>query len=133
MVRLSSVEQYNPIYDIHCVKGVRMRSYSGPYSVRMRENTDQNNSEYGHFSRSDNGKNDDVINYDNNFFCLELFPLVLEQSLMLHVTVVTSAIFQGVSGASIRLIAVRLFTHMSLPCLDVDGLIFFHFLLYTWL
>ena len=27
-----------------------------PYSVRMRENTDQNNSECGHFSRSD-GKN----------------------------------------------------------------------------
>ena len=24
-----------------------------PYSVRMRENTDQNNSEYGQFSRSD--------------------------------------------------------------------------------
>ena len=24
-----------------------------PYSVRMRENTEQNNSEYGHFSRSD--------------------------------------------------------------------------------
>ena len=24
-----------------------------PYSVRIRENTDQNNSEYGHFSRSD--------------------------------------------------------------------------------
>ena len=23
-----------------------------PYSVRMRENADQNNSEYGHFSRS---------------------------------------------------------------------------------
>ena len=43
----------------HCVKGVRIWSYSGPhfpafgqsispYSVRMRENTDQNNSEYGH-------------------------------------------------------------------------------------
>ena len=28
-----------------------IRSIS-PYSVRMRENTDQNNSEYGHFSRS---------------------------------------------------------------------------------
>ena len=27
-------------------------SYSGPYSARMRENTDQSNSEYGHFSRS---------------------------------------------------------------------------------
>ena len=30
----------------HCVKIVRRIS---PYSLRMRENTDQNNSEYGHF------------------------------------------------------------------------------------
>ena len=37
----------------HRVKSVRIRSYSGPYSVQMRENTDENNSEYGHFSRSD--------------------------------------------------------------------------------
>ena len=29
-----------------------MRSIS-PYSVQMQEYTDQNNSEYGHFSRSD--------------------------------------------------------------------------------
>ena len=36
----------------HCAKSVRIVSYSGPYSVRMRENTDQNNSEYGHFSRN---------------------------------------------------------------------------------
>ena len=36
----------------HCVKSVLIRSYSGPYSVQMRENTDQNNSEYGHFLRS---------------------------------------------------------------------------------
>ena len=52
----------------HCVKSVRIRSYYGlhfpafglnteilhtsPHSARMRENTDQNNSEYGHFSRS---------------------------------------------------------------------------------
>ena len=28
-----------------------------PYSVQMRENTDQNNSEYGHFSRSDTQTN----------------------------------------------------------------------------
>ena len=34
------------------VKSVRIRSYSGPYSVQMRENTDQNNSEYGHLLRS---------------------------------------------------------------------------------
>ena len=29
--------------------------FSAPYTVRMRENTDQKNSEYGHFSRSVNG------------------------------------------------------------------------------
>ena len=39
--------------NIHCVKGVRIRSNSGPYSFRKRENTDQNNSEYEHFLRSD--------------------------------------------------------------------------------
>ena len=39
-------------YYYHCVKSVRIRSYSGPYSVRMRENTDRNNSKYGHFLRS---------------------------------------------------------------------------------
>ena len=54
---------------IQCVKIVRIRSYCGPhfpafglnterysvssYSARMPENIDQNNSEYGHFSRSD--------------------------------------------------------------------------------
>ena len=45
----------------HCVKSVRIRSFSGPfffafglnaYSVRMRENTDQKNSKYGHFLSS---------------------------------------------------------------------------------
>ena len=39
-----------------CVKSVHIRSYSGPYfpafGLRMRENIDQNNSEYGHFLRS---------------------------------------------------------------------------------
>ena len=52
----------------HCVKSVRIRNYSGPhfpafgpnmesrispYSVRMREKTNQNNSEYGHFLRGE--------------------------------------------------------------------------------
>ena len=36
----------------HCVKWVLIRSYSGPYSVRVQENTDQNNSKYGYFPRS---------------------------------------------------------------------------------
>ena len=38
---------------IHCVKSVRVWSFSGPYSVRMRENAVQKISEYGHFLRSD--------------------------------------------------------------------------------
>ena len=50
----------------HCVKSVRIWSYSrsyflafglilriSPYLVQMEENKDQNNSGYGHFSRSD--------------------------------------------------------------------------------
>ena len=41
----------NILSDTNCEKSVRIRSYFGPYSVRMRENTDQNNSEYGHFLR----------------------------------------------------------------------------------
>ena len=36
----------------HCTKSVCIQSYSGPYSVRMLENTNQNNSECGHFLRS---------------------------------------------------------------------------------
>ena len=37
---------------LHCVKSVRIRSYSGPYFPTFELNTDQNNSEYGHFLRS---------------------------------------------------------------------------------
>ena len=37
----------------HWVKSVYIRSFSGPYSVRKRENTDQKSSEYGHFSHSE--------------------------------------------------------------------------------
>ena len=51
---------------VPCVKSARIRSYSGPYFLAMRlnaesispysvlmwEDTDQNNSEYGHFSSS---------------------------------------------------------------------------------
>ena len=32
-----------------------------PYSVRMRENADQNNSEYGHFLRNDNLKHQELL------------------------------------------------------------------------
>ena len=51
-------------YTNHCGKSVHIRSYSGPhflafglrispYSVRMRENADQNNSEYGYSPSSE--------------------------------------------------------------------------------
>ena len=36
----------------HCVKSVRIRSYSGPYFSVFGLNTDQYNSEYEHFLRS---------------------------------------------------------------------------------
>ena len=36
----------------HCVKSAGIRSFSGPHLVQIRENTDQKNSKYGHFSRS---------------------------------------------------------------------------------
>ena len=61
----------------HCVKSVRIPSYStvfshsrteyediqsiSPYSVRMREEMDQNNSKYGHFLRSGCYAYDDSI------------------------------------------------------------------------
>ena len=46
----------NPNRDTaHCVKSVHIRSFSGPYSVQIRENTDQKNSKYGDSSRSGNG------------------------------------------------------------------------------
>ena len=38
--------------DQNCVTSVRIWSFFGPHSVRMRENTDQKNSEYIHFSKS---------------------------------------------------------------------------------
>ena len=56
------------------MKSVRIQSFSGPYFpafglntspylVRIRENTDQQNSEYGHFSRSKNISYLQVIGY----------------------------------------------------------------------
>ena len=37
---------------MHCVKSIRIRSYSGPHFPTFGLNTDQNNYEYGHFLRS---------------------------------------------------------------------------------
>ena len=58
----------NLIINIHWVKSVRIRSFSGSYfpifelntercSVRIRKNTDQKNSKHGHFLRSDSFSN----------------------------------------------------------------------------
>ena len=37
----------------HCMKSIRFRSFSGPYFSALGTNTDQKNSKYGHFSRSE--------------------------------------------------------------------------------
>ena len=37
----------------HCVKSIRIWSYSSPYFPALTLNTDQNNSEYGHILRSE--------------------------------------------------------------------------------
>ena len=37
---------------LDCTKSARIPSYSGPYFPAFGLNTDQNNSEYGHFLRS---------------------------------------------------------------------------------
>ena len=50
-LKVTDISPFNVSHSLQ--KSARIRIYSGPYSVRMRENTDQNKSEYGHFSRSD--------------------------------------------------------------------------------
>ena len=48
------VIQTRIFYEVrYCVKSVRIAGKCGPYSVQTRENADQNNSEYGHFLRSE--------------------------------------------------------------------------------
>ena len=49
------------VISIPYVKSVRIRSFSGPYIIRMRENTDQNNCQYGHFLHSDNHNLNNII------------------------------------------------------------------------
>ena len=51
MIRFTAINS-DWVVQVHWMKIVLIRSYSGPYSVQMLENTDQNNSEYGLFLRS---------------------------------------------------------------------------------
>ena len=46
---------------IHSAKLVRTQSSMGPYSVRMRENADQETSVYGHLLRSARSKNQSFL------------------------------------------------------------------------
>ena len=52
ILQLLFIRKLSPIYGFYCVKSGRIRSYFGPYSAQMRENNDQNNSEYQQFLRS---------------------------------------------------------------------------------
>ena len=80
----------------HCVQSVRIRSYSGLhfrafrlkislYSVRMRENADQNNSEYEHFSRTGIV----VTNYDTPL----VSGLYLLEDILLFDDIISSHLF----------------------------------------
>ena len=55
-IRTETPQNYSKTTNLHCVKSVRIRSFSGLYFpvFRMGENTNQKNSEYRHFSRSVN-------------------------------------------------------------------------------
>ena len=46
----------------HYVKSVRIRNFPGPYFPAFGLNTDQKNSEYGHFSR--------IVSFDKKLHCL---------------------------------------------------------------
>ena len=50
-IKQMTFESHNSLKQ-HCVKSVRIRSYSGSYFPAFGLNTGQNNSECGHFSRS---------------------------------------------------------------------------------
>ena len=62
---------------VHCVKSVHIRRLSGLYSVQMRENTDQKNSEYGHFSHSE---------YDTGLMWVDIRKIFYNQMTTLHKT-----------------------------------------------
>ena len=81
----------------HCVKSVRIRSFSGPYSVQMREKTNQKNSEYGHFSRS--GLSDIFLNrcaeYQNTR--KNLFLRVSDWKFLVNIFIFISTLFNAKS------------------------------------
>ena len=67
------------LFGVILVRNFRIRTEYGeipsisPYSVQMRENADQNNSEYGHFSRSV------LLNFNTFNFLWELNRLLYQK------------------------------------------------------
>ena len=128
-----------------CAKSVRIHSYSGPhsdwirrdtwsafshirteeilhispYSVRVRANTDQNNSEYGHFSRSVNkGRKQRII--DLMFVWLKIstsnywFKTIWNPSVLQKVTLLlTSLLPITLSVEFIKYITIHRSNHIS--------------------
>ena len=78
-----------PCQTLYYVKSVRIRSFSGLYSVRMRGNMDQKDSEYGHFPCNVYEFFANIVNVKQLFFGtpviqLNLVPLTSE-SLQRHI------------------------------------------------
>ena len=65
VVSQTSIAQLALFSDIYC-----------PYSVQMRENADQNNSEYGHFSRSGLYAIVFVVDFEHAFVGVGIIQLV---------------------------------------------------------
>ena len=72
------VWKVSKIYQNYCIKSVYLQSKS-LYSVRLRENTDQKNSEYGHFLRSELSS---MIS--ERKFVLKYFKILAFVSALLH-------------------------------------------------
>ena len=83
------------------MKSVRIRSFSDPYSVRMRKRTDQKNSQYGFFSRSTKGKNKETLAYNGLSACLQGFK-VIQMSMWKSFILMTNARLSNSSTFVIR-------------------------------
>ena len=72
---------------LHCVKSVRIRSYSGSHFPTFGLNTDQNNPKYGHFFRI-------VVYYQKRKVVLKNFPIFTGKHLFWNLFLIKSECLQ---------------------------------------
>ena len=114
----------------NCAKSVRIRSYSGPYSVWMQENTDQTNSEYGNVLRSVEPCQKSLM----ELFCKNILQLLAVDywvNVEKHLTFNTSIFFQMwdffqdfLVSKLIDFLTILFFGFIKIPCCSMIGLKF---------